>query len=148
MAVRDDLSDNKPFQEDAQMTTTHPFIIETQLRLIRAFQRGYIEAIEAGDWQAAEYRGSHLQRLCQGLYYLSQSLDKKSSIPDPVVQRNANNWISSVRSPTSTHSLTGSHDATDKPMVSPPSPPDMTRYAWGLGSGGSAEPPQIDEVWQ
>lgn len=131
------------------MTITYP-IIETQLRLIRALQKGYIEALEAGDWQAADYRCSHLHKLCEGLHHISQLLNKESSIPDTVTQRNVNSWVSSIRS-VPTPSSTPSLKAADKPVASPPPPPgpapDPTRYEWGLGSQG-VEPPPLDEVWK
>ena len=129
------------------MTTTHPFIIETQLRLIRAFQKGYIEALEAGDWQAADYRGSHLQKLCEWLYHLTQSLDRRSSIPEAVTQKSVNSWVGSIRSIAPTTSSNPSPNAADKPMVSPPSPPDPARYVWGMRPGEGSESPPIDEVW-
>jgi hypothetical protein len=125
-------------------------IIETQMRLIRALQKGYIEALEAGDWQAADYRCSHLHKLCEGLHYLSQLLDKENSIPDSIpqksTQRSANSWVSSVRSSAPVHSLGAAPEANDKPVVSPPLPPEPTRYEWGIGFQGS-EPPPINEVW-
>jgi hypothetical protein len=127
------------------MGITYP-IIETQLRLIRALQKGYIEALEAGDWQAADYRCAHLHKLCEGLHHLSQLLDRESTIPASVTQSKANTWVSSVRSTAPIHSLTPSPDAADKPVVSPPPPPEPTRYEWGIGFQG-VEPPPINEVW-
>lgn len=136
------------------MTNTHPFIIETQLRLIRAFQRGYIEALEAGDWQAADYRCAHLHKLCEGLYYLSQSLVRESSSPIAGIQRSANSWVSSIRSLNSSHSQNNSsydnssYDS-DKPMVSPPPPPDLSRYMQDVQDNNlQIKPPPIDEVWE
>ena len=128
------------------MAITYP-IIETQLRLIRALQKGYIEALEAGDWQAANYRCMHLHKLCEGLHYLCQLLEKDSSIPDSVVKpKNASSWVSSIRSTAPMHSLTYSPEAADKPVVSPPPQPEPTRSEWGLGFQG-LEPPPIDEAW-
>src|ERR671932_1579103 len=94
------------------MAITYP-IIETQLRLIRALQKGYVEALEAGDWQAANYRCLHLHKLCEGLHHLSELLEKDSSIPDSVVKpKNASSWVASIRSTVPMHSLTYSPEAT------------------------------------
>jgi hypothetical protein len=123
-------------------------IIETQLRLIRALQKGYVEALEAGDWQAAEYRCAHLHKLCEGLHYLGQLLSKENSIPSPgtpAPPRSVNGWVSSIRAVTQTPSLTqASANATDKPAVTPP-PTDPASYIWSNESQ-SPKPP-IDEVW-
>ncbi|HEY9901111.1 MAG TPA: hypothetical protein V6D43_01560 [Candidatus Sericytochromatia bacterium] len=127
------------------MTITYP-IIETQLRLIRALQKGYVEALEAGDWQAANYRCLHLHKLCEGLHHLSQLLDRESSIPDAVPQKSVNSWVSSIRSTAPINSLTQSPDSAEKPVVSPSSP-EGTRYEWGIGFQG-INPPPIDEVWE
>lgn len=127
------------------MTINYP-IIETQLRLIRALQKGYVEALEAGDWQAADYRCSHLQKLCEGLHHLSQLLDQENRIPDTVTPRNTNGWVSSIRSVSPTPSLAQSSDAIDKAVVSPPPPPDPARYIWSGGAQSIKSP--NDEVWQ
>lgn len=131
------------------MTTTYP-IIETQLRLIRALQKGYVEALEAGDWQAANYRCFHLHKLCEGLHHLSQLLDRERSIPEPVPQKSLNgmnnSWVSSIRATAPLNSLTPAPDFAEKPVVSPPPPPEPTRYEWGIGFQG-IDPPPIDEVW-
>lgn len=131
------------------MTITYP-IIETQLRLIRALQRGYAEALEAGDWQAADYRCAHLHKLCEGLYHLSQLLDKGNSNSATVTPKNSNGWVSSIRSATPVHSLTQSPVEADKPAVSSPLPPEPTRYEWGGDSlqPPGIKPPPIDEVWK
>ena len=128
------------------MTTTHPFIIETQLRLIRAFQKGYIEALEAGDWQAADYRGSHLQKLCEGLYHLTQSLDRRSSIPEAVTQKSVNSWVGSIRSIAPSNPPTPSLGTADKSAASASPIPDPTRYIWSGGSQSVQQP--VDEAWQ
>lgn len=129
------------------MTITYS-IIETQLRLIRALQKGYVEALEAGDWQAANYRCLHLHKLCEGLHYLSELLDREGSIPDNAAPKKRNNtWVSSIRS-TAPLPLTASPETESKPAaVSPPLPaePPM-QYEWGTGLQG-VEPPPIDEVW-
>lgn len=131
------------------MTTTYP-IIETQLRLIRALQKGYVEALEAGDWQAANYRCFHLHKLCEGLHHLSQLLDRERSIPESAPQKSFNainnSWVSSIRATTPMNSLTPTPDFAEKPVVSPPLPPEPTRYEWGIGFQG-IDPPPIDEVW-
>jgi hypothetical protein len=128
------------------MAINYP-IIETQLRLIRALQKGYVEALEAGDWQAADYRCSHLHKLCEGLYHLSQLLDRGTNVlPEAVTPRNTNSWVSTIRSVAPTNSLSQSPESGDKPVVTPPPPPDPSRYIW---SGGlqNTDPP-IDEVWK
>lgn len=79
------------------MTANYP-IIETQLRLIRALQKGYAEALEAGDWQAADYRAAHLHKLCEGLQHLSQLLDKGRVIPEAMKPKPSNNWVNTIRS--------------------------------------------------
>jgi hypothetical protein len=129
------------------MPNTYP-IIETQLRLIRALQKGYIEALEAGDWQAANYRCLHLHKLCEGLHHLSQLLNRESGIPEAAPQKSVNNWVSSIRAAAPTNALTPSAESnsTEKPVVSAPLPPEPTRYEWGIGFQG-IEPPPIDEVW-
>lgn len=113
------------------MTLNYP-IIETQLRLIRALQRGYAEALEAGDWQAAEYRCIHLHKLCEGLHHLSYLLDQGNNIPTSVTSRNPNSWVGTIHSANPIHSLNQSLESNDKPLSSRPLPP---------------EPPPIDEVW-
>ena len=128
------------------MAATYP-IIETQLRLIRALQKGYIEALEAGDWQAANYRCLHLHKLCEGLNYLSQLLDRENSIPEAMPPKSINNsWVSSIRTTAPLNSLNPASDSMEKPVVSPPVPPEPARYEWGIGFQGM-EPPPIDEVW-
>jgi hypothetical protein len=132
------------------MSTTYP-IIETQLRLIRALQKGYIEALEAGDWQAANYRCLHLHKLCEGLHHLSQLLDRETSIPEAMppkaMPKSMNNsWVSSIRATAPLNSLAPASDSTEKPAVSAPLPPEPTRYEWGIGFQG-IEPPPIEEVW-
>lgn len=129
------------------MAINYP-IIETQLRLIRALQRGYTEALEAGDWQAAEYRCLHLHRLCEGLYHLSQLLDRGNSIPEPMSsQRNVNGWVSNIRPVgPSNHASTQALNAADKSMASSPPATDPMRYEWG--SGLQVKKPPIDEVWE
>lgn len=130
------------------MAITYP-IIETQLRLIRALQKGYVEALEAGDWQAANYRCIHLHKLCEGLHHLSELLDREGKIPDtltPLAPRNNNSWVNSIHTTTPIHSLTSAPDATDNPAVSPPPLPEPPHYEWGIGFPG-VEPPPIDEVW-
>ncbi len=127
------------------MAITYP-IIETQLRLIRALQKGYVEALESGDWQAANYRCIHLHKLCEGLHHLSQLLDKEASIPSSVAPKTTNSWVSSFHSSPPTQTLTPGSESDDKPVVSPPLPPDPTRYEWGIGFQG-IEPPPIDEGW-
>lgn len=128
------------------MTITYP-IIETQLRLIRALQKGYIEALEAGDWQAADYRCSHLHKLCEGLYHLSQLLDKESSLPSTTKPKSTtNNWVTGIRASEAARTLNHSSEVADKPVGSPPPLPDPGRYIWSGGSQ-SLQPP-IDEVWQ
>ncbi len=128
------------------MATAYP-IIETQLRLIRALQKGYIEALEAGDWQAANYRCLHLHKLCEGLHHLSQLLDRESTIQNPVPPKSFNNsWVSAIHTNMPANSLNHSPEATDKPVVSPPIPPEPARYEWGIGFQG-VEPPPLEEGW-
>lgn len=127
------------------MAINYP-IIETQIRLIRALQKGYVEALESGDWQAADYRCAHLQKLCEGLYHLSQLLEKESRLPEGAAPRTPNNWVSTIRSVTSADSSTQALGATEKPGPSVPPMPDPGRYVWSSGSQ-NIQPP-IDEVWQ
>lgn len=127
------------------MANTYP-IIETQLRLIRALQKGYVEALEAGDWQAANYRCLHLHKLCEGLHHLSELLDKENRIPETVTSKSGNSWVSSIHSTNLIPSLNPSPETPDKSPVSPPIPPEPARYEWGMGFQG-VEPPPIDEVW-
>lgn len=126
------------------MSINYP-VIETQIRLIRALQKGYVEALEAGDWQAADYRCAHLRQLCEGLYHLSKLLDKEVSLPDGVTQKNPNAWVNSIRSIAPTNP-TQSLNPTDKPAASTPPIPDPTRYIWSGSSQNT--PPPVDEVWQ
>ncbi|HEY9603082.1 MAG TPA: hypothetical protein V6C85_15820 [Allocoleopsis sp.] len=129
------------------MAINYP-IIETQIRLIRALQKGYVEALEAEDWQAADYRCNHLNKLCEGLYYLSQLLDKDNTISapgKPARNTNPNSWVSSIRSTSPTRTLNHALDPNDNSLSSLSSEP--TRYEWGSGSQ-SVQPPPIDEVWQ
>lgn len=128
------------------MAITYP-IIETQLRLIRALQKGYVEALEAGDWQAANYRCLHLHKLCEGLHHLSELLDREGSIPETVTsKKNNNSWLTSIHSTSPLHALSASPEGADKPAVSAPLAQEPTRYEWG-GGFQSSEPPPIDEVW-
>lgn len=127
------------------MAMNYP-IIETQIRLIRALQKGYVEALEAGDWQAADYRCAHLQKLCEGLYHLSQLLDKENSLPDGVAPRNANGWVNSIRSIAPTNPPTQSLGTSDKSGTSASPLPDPTRYIWSGGSQSVQQP--VDEAWQ
>jgi hypothetical protein len=127
------------------MAITYP-IIETQMRLIRALQKGYVEALEAGDWQAANYRCIHLHKLCEGLRYLSEILDREGKIPDTLTPRSNNSWVSSIHTTNSIHSLTSAPEAVDKPVVTSPSSPEPMHYEWGMGLQ-AVEPPPIDEVW-
>lgn len=127
---------------------TYP-IVETQLRLIRALQKGYVEALEAADWQSADYRCSHLHKLCEGLHYLSLMLDK-TSVPEaaPPKRVNGNGWVSSIRSVAPAQPL----NSADRPVTSATSepfsetPPDPMRYAWG-GDPLGVKPKPVDEVW-
>ncbi len=132
------------------MTNTHP-LIEIHLRLIGALQKGYIEALEAGDWQAADYRCSHLNKLAEGLYYLSQSLDRGNQAPLPVKQRSNHSWLNSVHAikPTepSTNSPTYPPKTTDQSTASQAIAPEPSNYEWGVGFQG-VEPPPIDKVWK
>ena len=127
------------------MAMNYP-IIETQIRLIRALQKGYVEALEAGDWQAADYRCAHLQKLCEGLYHLSQLLERENRLPDNVAPRNANNWVSGIRSVPATDSSPQALSSADKLGTSSPPIPDPARYIWS-GNSQNLQPP-IDEVWQ
>ena len=115
------------------MTINYP-IIETQLRLIRALQKGYVEAIEAGDWQAADYRVTHLHQLCEGLYNLSQLLDKGRTEPTTVTPKNKDSWVNSIRSVSSTFSLDQPLPTDNQPVESPPPLPEL-------------KPEQLNEEW-
>ncbi|NEP61557.1 MAG: hypothetical protein F6K31_32165 [Symploca sp. SIO2G7] len=132
------------------MANTHP-LIEIHLRLIGALQKGYIEALEAGDWQAADYRCSHLNKLAEGLYYLSQSLEQGNQASLPVKQRSNPSWLNSVRTINPTKSSnnlsTNSPKATEQSTASPAIISEPSNYEWGVGYQGT-EPPPIDEVWQ
>lgn len=127
------------------MAITYP-IIETQLRLIRALQKGYVEALEAGDWQAANYRCIHLHKLCEGLRYLSELLDREGKIPETLSPRSNNNWVSSIHNTAPLHSLTSASETNDKSVAPAPSLSDPTQYEWGRGFQ-AVDPPPIDEVW-
>lgn len=116
------------------MAINYP-IIETQLRLIRALQKGYVEALEAGDWQAADYRAAHLHKLCEGLYHLSQLLDKGRTVPDMVMPKNRDSWVSSIRSVPSTLSLDRPPIGDNQPVASPPPLPDL-------------KPEQLNDEWR
>jgi hypothetical protein len=116
------------------------------MRLIRALQKGYVEALEAGDWQAADYRCTHLNKLCEGLYYLSQLLDRENSLPDAVASKPPNGWVNSIRSVSPNQSSAQALGGTDKPAISPPPISDPTRYEWG--GGLQVKKPPIDEVWE
>lgn len=130
------------------MAITYP-ILETQLKLIRALQKGYIEALEAGDWQAADYRCAHLQKLCEGLHYLSHLLDRGGS-PEAVTRKNTNSWVSSIRSTTPIHSSAQSLGSANQPVASSPSPEAMSEPIQpplkGILQG--IKPQSIDEVWE
>lgn len=125
------------------MAINYP-IIETQMRLIRALQKGYVEALEAGDWQAADYRCAHLQKLCEGLYHLSQLLERENSLPDGVTPKNINSWVGSIRS-VPTNSSAQALGSADKPIPSSATLPDPANYMWS-NSPQNTQPP-IDEVW-
>jgi hypothetical protein len=116
------------------MAINYP-IIETQLRLIRALQKGYAEALEAGDWQAADYRAAHLHKLCEGLHHLSQLLDKGRSVPDTVTLKNRDSWLNSIRSAPTNLSLEPPLIAGNPPVASPPSLPEI-------------EPDQLNDEWR
>ncbi len=106
------------------MTTNYP-IIETQLRLIRALQKGYVEALEAGDWQTADYRAAHLHKMCEGLHHLSQLLDKGHAVETTVRQKNRDSWVNSIRSVSSTLSLDQSLTTNKQPIATPPPLPEL-----------------------
>jgi hypothetical protein len=125
------------------MALNYP-IIETQMRLIRALQKGYVEALEAGDWQAADYRCAHLQKLCEGLYHLSQLLERENSLPDGVTPRNINSWVGSIRSVPANSSAQALGSA-DKPVPPSTNLPDPAHYTWS-NIPQNTQPP-IDEVW-
>jgi len=130
------------------MAINYP-IIETQMRLIRALQKGYVEALEAGDWQAADYRCAHLNKLCEGLHHLSQLLNTENSLPNAVTPKNVNHvnsWVSSVHGKPPAQALTASSDNANKSSIQQPLPPEQVRNEWGIGFQG-IEPPPIDEVW-
>jgi|GEM_PF-2197711 len=128
------------------MTNNHP-LIEIHLRLIGALQKGYIEALEAGDWQAADYRCSHLNKLAEGLHYLTQSLDQGNQTPLPVKQKSSPSWLNSVRAINPTQSSTNPPKTTDQSTASPGTPPEPSNYEWGVLYQGT-EPPPIDQVWK
>ena len=115
------------------MTINYP-IIETQLRLIRALQKGYVEALEAGDWQTADYRAAHLQKLCEGLHHLSQLLDQGRTFPTAMTPKNRDSWISSIRSVPSTLSFEQPLTADNTPVAAPPPLPER-------------KPEQFNEEW-
>lgn len=116
------------------MAINYP-IIETQLRLIRALQKGYAEALEAGDWQAADYRAAHLHKLCEGLHHLSQLLDKGRSVPDTGTLKNRDSWLNSIRSAPTNLSLEQPLITGNPPVASPPSLPEI-------------EPDQLNDEWR
>lgn len=116
------------------MTINYP-IIETQLRLIRALQKGYVEAIEAGDWQAADYRVTHLHQLCEGLHNLSQLLDKGRTASTTVTPKNRDSWVNSIRSVSSSFSLDDPLPTDNQPVESPPPLPEF-------------KPEHISEEWR
>ncbi|AFZ18544.1 hypothetical protein [Allocoleopsis franciscana] len=116
------------------MAINYP-IIETQLRLIRALQKGYAEALEAGDWQAADYRAAHLHKLCEGLHHLSQLLDKGRSVPDTGTLKNRDSWLNSIRSAPTNLSLEQPLIGGNPPVGSPPSLPEI-------------EPDQLNDEWR
>ena len=134
------------------MTINYP-IIETQLRLIRALQKGYAEALEAGDWQAADYRAAHLQKLCEGLHHLSQLLDKGRSVPDSVRPKTATagNWLSSIRAVKPTLSPAQTLIPDDKsappPSLLPELKPEQLQDDWHTGFQ-EPQPKAVEEAWQ
>ncbi len=117
------------------MAINYP-IIETQLRLIRALQKGYAEALEAGDWQAADYRAAHLHKLCEGLHHLSQLLDKGRTLPDTVALKNRDSWLSTIRSASAPSALSFAQPSIDdnKLVVTPPPLPEL-------------KPDQLSDEW-
>ncbi len=125
-------------------------IIETQLRLIRALQKGYAEALEAGDWQAADYRAAHLHKLCEGLQHLSQLLDKGRSIPEPPTPKSSNGWISSIRSAppalTPSQPLIGDDQLGASGPLPPELKPEQIQEEWRINFKG-LKPKPVDEVW-
>lgn len=132
------------------MATNYP-IIETQLRLIKALQKGYAEALEAGDWQTADYRAAHLQKLCEGLHYLNQLLSKGQGLSNTVARQNQESWVSIIRSVHPTPSLSPSKSLmTDtQPVLPPPLPelkPEQIHDEWHNSFRGP-KPKPIDEVW-
>jgi hypothetical protein len=130
------------------MTMTYP-IIETQLRLVRALQKGYVEALEAGDWQAADYRCSQLHKLCEGLHYITAMLDKQS-VSEAVPPRRVNGWVSSIRSTAPTPSPNRTDQLLAAGTFEPPpeTQPDPMRYAWdGEPLPLGVKPKPVDEVW-
>lgn len=132
------------------MTTNYP-IIETQLRLIRALQKGYAEALEAGDWQVADYRAAHLHKLCEGLHHLSQLLDKGRTVPEPMKPKPTGNWLNSIRSVKPTLSPTPTLIPDEKSAVSPSLLPELKpeqlQDEWQNGFQ-EPQPKVVDEVWQ
>lgn len=119
-------------------------ILETQMRLIAALQHRSIEALEAGDWQAAARRCAHLNSLCEGLHYLTQILDG-GNIPEVVTQRSGNRGLGSIRSAAPTQPL----DPVNKRVTSPPpveTTPNPMQYAWA-GKPLRVKQKPIDEVW-
>lgn len=130
------------------MANTYP-ILETQLRLIRALQKGYIEALEAGNWQAADYRCAHLQKLCEGLHYLSQLLDRGGT-PEATTRKVTNSWVSSIRSTAPLSSSTQFLSSINKPVASSPSPEETPESIQtplkGILQGIKPQP--IDEIWE
>ncbi|HEY9611018.1 hypothetical protein [Allocoleopsis sp.] len=117
------------------MAINYP-IIETQLRLIRALQKGYVEALEAGDWQAADYRAAHLHKLCEGLHHLSQLLDKGRTLPEPMALKNRDSWLSSIRTASAPSTLSFAQPLIDdnNPVASPPPLPEL-------------KPDQLSDEW-
>ncbi|HEY9671369.1 MAG TPA: hypothetical protein V6D11_07995 [Waterburya sp.] len=132
------------------MTTNYP-IIETQLRLIRALQKGYAEALEAGDWQAADYRAAHLHKLCEGLHHLNKLLDKGRTIPEPMRPKTTGNWLSSIRAMKPTLSPTPALIPDDKsatpPSLLPELKPEQLQDEWQNGFQ-EPQPKVVDEAWQ
>ncbi len=110
------------------MSFNYP-IIETQLRLIRALQRGYAEALEAGDWQMADYRAAHLHKLCEGLHHLSQLLDRGHISPEGIKPKSSNNWVNTLRSVPShfpqSHPLMSEDKFTKSPLPLPEITPEQ-----------------------
>jgi hypothetical protein len=137
------------------MSTNYP-IIEAQLRLIRALQKGYAEALEAGDWQSADYRAAHLQKLCEGLHHISQLLDKGRSVPEARTLKSKESWINSIRSVNPPPAFSSSpplimpenntNNFMDSSSGLPELKPEQIHDEWRSSFQGP-KPKPIDEVW-